>query len=241
MWTIYWILFGAIMGSFSNMLIWRLPRHENWITKPSYCPNCNHRLRVLDLIPILSYILLGGKCRYCKQPISPRYLIVELISATLWSFIPIIYTNYGLYYTIAYAVFIFFSLIIAVEDWYYQEVLSALLYIPLVAIGILVRYSWPTAIFLCTQFFILYWLALLIFKKQGLGDGDIIYAAICGFMLTNTMQAGYFLLVCSVVGIITAVLYALATHSGMKSLQFPFLPAMFASTLILILCDIIMI
>jgi len=63
-------------------------------------------------------------------------LIVELISATLWGFIPIVYTNYGLYYAIAYAVFIFFSLIIAVEDWYYQEVLSALLYIPLVVVGV---------------------------------------------------------------------------------------------------------
>jgi len=233
MWIIYWALFGAIMGSFSNMLIWRLPRHENWVVKPSYCPNCGHRLGLLDLIPIVSYVLLGGRCRYCKQPISPRYLIVELISATLWGFIPIVYTNYGLYYAIAYAVFIFFSLIIAVEDWYYQEVLSALLYIPLVVVGLLLWYNWASAAFLSVMFLVLYGASFLIFKKQGLGDGDIIYAAICGFMLTDVMQLGYFLLVCSVAGIITAVLYALATRSGMKSLQLPFLPAMFASTLIL--------
>jgi len=175
----------------------------------------------------------GGRCRYCKQPISPHYLIVELISATLWGFIPIVYTNYGLYYAIAYAVFIFFSLIIAVEDWYYQEVLSALLYIPLVVVGVLLWYNWASAAFLSVMFLVLYGASLLIFKKQGLGDGDIIYAAICGFMLTDVMQLGYFLLVCSVAGIITAVLYALATRSGMKSLQLPFLPAMFASTLIL--------
>jgi len=201
--------------------------------KPSYCPNCGHRLGLLDLIPIVSYVLLGGRCRYCKQPISPRYLIVELISATLWGFIPIVYTNYGLYYAIAYAVFIFFSLIIAIEDWYYQEVLSALLYIPLVVVGVLLWYNWASAAFLSVMFLVLYGASLLIFKKQGLGDGDIIYAAICGFMLTDVMQLGYFLLVCSVAGIITALLYVLATRSEIKSLQFPFLPAMFASTLIL--------
>jgi len=233
MWIIYWALFGAIMGSFSNMLIWRLPRHENWVVKPSYCPHCGHRLGLLDLIPIVSYVLLGGRCRYCKQPISPRYWILELISATLWCFIPIVYTNYGLYYAIAYAVFIFFSLFIAVEDWYYQEVLSTRLYIPVLGVGVLLWFNWASAAFLSVMFLVLYGASFLIFQKQGLGDGDIIYAAICGFMLTDVMQLGYFLLVCSVAGIITAVLYALATRSEMKSLQFPFLPAMFASTLIL--------
>ena len=239
MWIIYWILFGAIMGSFSNMLIWRLPRHENWVIKPSYCPNCGHRLGVLDLIPIVSYVILGGRCRYCKQPISPRYLIVELISATLWGLVPLVYANYGLYYTIAYSVFVFFSLLLAVEDWYYQEVQSVLLYIPLVAVGVLVWQHWPAALFLCVMFLILYVFALVVFKKEGLGDGDIIYAAACGFMITGPMQLGYFLLVCSAVGIVTALLYAVATHSTIKSLRFPFLPAMFASTVILILCGIL--
>jgi len=241
MWTIYWILFGAIMGSFSNMLIWRLPHHENWVIKPSYCPNCGHRLGVLDLIPIVSYVMLGGRCRYCKQPISLRYLIVELISATLWGFIPIVYTNYGLYYTIAYAVFVFFSLITAVIDWDYQEVHSMLLYIPLVVVGVLLWRNWSAGLFLCLLFLTLYIFALLVFKKEGLGDGDVIYAAVCGFMLTNPTMLGYFLLVCSAVGIVTALLYATVTHSGIKSLQFPFLPAMFASTVILILCGILVV
>jgi len=74
---------GAIVGSFLNMLIWRLPRNESIVFPPSHCPKCNAQLRILDLIPILSYILLKGRCRYCGDRIEPRYLIVELASSTL--------------------------------------------------------------------------------------------------------------------------------------------------------------
>lgn len=76
---------GAVVGSFLNMLIWRLPRGESIIFPPSHCPKCNARLHALDLIPILSYIMLRGRCRYCGERIEPRYLIVELASSILAS------------------------------------------------------------------------------------------------------------------------------------------------------------
>ncbi len=74
---------GAVIGSFLNMLIWRLPREESIVYPPSHCPKCNARLRFFDLLPILSYILLRGKCRYCGERIAPRYLIVELLASSL--------------------------------------------------------------------------------------------------------------------------------------------------------------
>ncbi len=74
---------GAVVGSFLNMLIWRLPRDESILFPPSHCPKCNARLHTLDLIPILSYIFLRGRCRYCGEKIEPRYLIVELASSLL--------------------------------------------------------------------------------------------------------------------------------------------------------------
>jgi leader peptidase (prepilin peptidase)/N-methyltransferase len=74
-------ILGALIGSFSNVLIYRLPRGESVVLPPSHCPHCNHRLSPLDLIPVLSWIFLGGRCRYCHAPISPRYPLVEAISA----------------------------------------------------------------------------------------------------------------------------------------------------------------
>ncbi|ULH14900.1 prepilin peptidase [Deinococcus sp. KNUC1210] len=78
--TVFAALLGLLIGSFSNVLIWRLPRHESINFPPSHCPHCNHQLAPLDLVPVLSWVALRGKCRYCGAPISPRYPVVELIT-----------------------------------------------------------------------------------------------------------------------------------------------------------------
>ncbi len=78
----YIIIFiiGITFGSFYTLAVYRIPKGEDITHKHSYCPNCNHKLNILDLIPVFSYIFLGGKCRYCKQKIRPRYLILEALS-----------------------------------------------------------------------------------------------------------------------------------------------------------------
>ena len=81
--TIFYImifLMGITFGSFYTLAVYRIPKGIDITHKHSYCPNCNHKLNFLDLIPIFSYIFLGGKCRYCKQKIRPRYLILETLS-----------------------------------------------------------------------------------------------------------------------------------------------------------------
>ena len=81
--TIFYImifLMGITFGSFYTLAVYRIPKGINITHKHSYCPNCNHKLNFLDLIPIFSYIFLGGKCRYCKQKIKSRYLILETLS-----------------------------------------------------------------------------------------------------------------------------------------------------------------
>lgn len=82
----YIILFiiGALFGSFYTLAVYRIPKRQDITHKHSYCPNCNHKLGFLDLIPIFSYIFLRGKCRYCKQKIRPRYLILEILSGLLF-------------------------------------------------------------------------------------------------------------------------------------------------------------
>jgi len=87
-------IFGITIGSFLNVVIWRLPRGGS-LVKPewSYCPNCEHRLGTWDLFPVFSFLLLGRRCRYCKQPISWRYPGIELLTgllflAAMWCFGP---------------------------------------------------------------------------------------------------------------------------------------------------------
>ncbi|CAN5510335.1 A24 family peptidase [soil metagenome] len=77
---------GACIGSFLNVVVWRLPRGESLSSPPSHCPNCNERLRWYDNIPVIGWLKLKGKCRFCKQPISPRYPIIETLTGGLFVF-----------------------------------------------------------------------------------------------------------------------------------------------------------
>lgn len=77
-------IIGTLFGSFYTLAVYRIPKRQDITHTHSYCPNCNHKLGFLDLIPIISYIFLKGKCRYCKEKIRPRYLILETLSGILF-------------------------------------------------------------------------------------------------------------------------------------------------------------
>lgn len=82
----YIIIFiiGTLFGSFYTLAVYRIPKRQDILYTHSYCPNCNHKLGLLDLFPIFSYIFLRGKCRYCKNKIRPRYLVLEMLSGILF-------------------------------------------------------------------------------------------------------------------------------------------------------------
>ncbi|MEN3000966.1 MAG: prepilin peptidase [Armatimonadota bacterium] len=84
---LFGVAFGAVVGSFLNMLIYRLPRRLSILFPPSHCPACQHRLGARDLIPLLSYLWQRGRCRYCRAPIPLRYFLVELWSASVWGWL----------------------------------------------------------------------------------------------------------------------------------------------------------
>lgn len=78
--AIIYFIIGTLLGSFCTLAVYRIPLKEDITHKRSFCPNCNHRLEFLDLIPVWSYVFLKGKCRYCNKKIRPRYLVLEVLS-----------------------------------------------------------------------------------------------------------------------------------------------------------------
>jgi len=82
--TVLIVLFGLCVGSFLNVVIYRLPNNMSLANPPSHCPNCGYELKWYDNVPILAYLFLGGKCRNCRDKISPRYIIVEMLNGALW-------------------------------------------------------------------------------------------------------------------------------------------------------------
>ncbi|HSX37129.1 MAG TPA: prepilin peptidase [Patescibacteria group bacterium] len=78
------LLLGLSFGSFVNAFVWRLHEHKDWVKERSICPHCKHELAATDLVPVLSWLWLRGKCRYCHKPISLQYPLVEIATALLF-------------------------------------------------------------------------------------------------------------------------------------------------------------
>lgn len=117
---IFMFITGVVLGSFYTLAVYRIPLKQDITHTRSYCPKCNHRLNFWDLIPVLSYIFLGGKCRYCKERIRPRYIMIELLSGIVFLLfgmylkIDILNIDYTKIVTLAYGVMFLSTVIITV-------------------------------------------------------------------------------------------------------------------------------
>ncbi|NSW89312.1 MAG: prepilin peptidase [Firmicutes bacterium] len=77
-------IMGLVVGSFLNVCIYRIPRRESVVAGASHCPDCGRKIKWYDMVPVLSYILLKGRCRFCKNRISLRYPVVEFLNGITW-------------------------------------------------------------------------------------------------------------------------------------------------------------
>jgi len=90
-WLVFIFAFGCCIGSFLNVVVYRLPRDKSLVRPGSACPACGEHIRFYDNIPLISWLLLGRKCRYCKVPISPRYFVIELLTGLVFLGLFILY------------------------------------------------------------------------------------------------------------------------------------------------------
>ena len=183
------IVIGLVIGSFLNVCIYRLQKNES-ISKPrSHCPNCKYQLKVWENIPVLSYILLRGKCSNCKIKISLRYPLVEILNATV--FVVVFY-----YFDISIETFllmIFFSIVIIITfiDIDVQLIPNNLLLISILPIMAYILISQSNsylshiigAILLALLFLIIGYIGKLIYKVDSMGMGDVKYAGVIGLLL----------------------------------------------------------
>jgi len=96
LWIVFLFAVGGCVGSFLNVVVYRLPRDKSLVAPPSSCPACGRGIRFYDNIPLISWLLLAGKCRYCKARISPRYLVIELLTALVFVGMFVLYFRCGL-------------------------------------------------------------------------------------------------------------------------------------------------
>jgi leader peptidase (prepilin peptidase)/N-methyltransferase len=119
-------LLGLFVGSFENVCIDRLPRGQSIVNPPSHCEVCNHKLGILDLVPVFSYLWLRGRCRYCRAPIPIRLPIVEGVTALLFTFL---YWKFSLGLELGiYLIYAILLIIIFVIDLEHQLVLNKITY-----------------------------------------------------------------------------------------------------------------
>jgi len=187
--NVFSIIFGAMVGSFLNVCIYRLPKEESIIWPRSHCPACKKMIRFYDNIPLISYLLLRGRCRYCKGPISIQYPLVEGITALSSLFL---FMKFGpsLSYLIYFA-FVAALIVITVIDLYHQIIPDGIS-LPGIGVGLLTSLVNPQITFFNSlmgillgggSLFLVATLYEWIFKREGMGGGDVKLLAMIGAFL----------------------------------------------------------
>lgn len=188
-------IFGLMLGSFYTVVGERLPEGKSIVNPPSHCPNCNHRLGILELMPVFSFLFLGGKCKNCRSKIPVLSTLIEILTS---SFFLIAYIRFGISIKLFIAlIFISMLVIVIVSDIRYMVICDEVLIIGNILIFILLIISIG---FKASMMSLIYGIASLlimlsiktlgdiIFKKESMGGGDIKLLGVFGFVLGFPMS-----------------------------------------------------
>ena len=222
-------VFGAIFGSFANVLIHRLPRRQSIVAPGSRCPSCGAPIRPWDNVPVVSYLLLRGRCRACGARISPRYLIVEIATGALMAGVV---WRFGLSLAaLRYGVLAFALLVIFFTDLEHQIIPNAVTY-PGILVGlVLSAASGQLAVSVAAGAAAgLAFLLLGVLSRGGMGGGDTKLAAMIGAFLGSPAVIVALFLAVALGGVAGLLLLALRLRGRKDSI--PFGPAMATGAMI---------
>lgn len=238
-------IFGAMIGSFLNMLIYRLPLQISLINpKRSICPNCGNQIKWSENIPIVSYLFLRGKCSNCKEPISLSYLFVEIISGVIFL---ALFLKFGLNTTfVLYSILFSLLLLLSFIDLKYKAVPDYLLLLSLLVAFLIPNFSFTDALlfaggFVLLDFFVTFYIQNIKAKitkneelqdQKALGEGDIPIVAILGGILG--VKLGLIAIIFASVFAIIPSIYSNLKHQQSET---PFIPYLALGLLVVLILD----
>jgi leader peptidase (prepilin peptidase)/N-methyltransferase len=204
--SLLWFVIGAIFGSAGNAILDRLPHNISWFSGRSRCDHCKHELQLLDLLPLLSYLMLRGKCRYCHQKIAVRNFVFELVIALGFAF----------FARVDFAALWWITLLISFMDWETQLVSDWL--VLLWGVIVFLSLGHVTGLNLIgaavgAGVIAALWAAT---RGRGMGSGDIEIAAVMGLWLGWPL-IGSGLIAAFIIGGIWGVILLLTKQATMKT------------------------
>ncbi len=242
------VIFGLALGSFINALVWRLKTKRNWVSERSVCPHCKHVLAAKDLIPVVSWLTLGGKCRYCKKPISAQYPAIELLTTVLFvcSYLFWPYTLMTVAGVAALVVWLL-CLIILVALLVYDlkwmllpNSLVAVLTVFAVVFTILRAASSDGVVGLVQSFvsgitfFAIFWTLFTVSKGKWIGGGDVKLALPLGLLAGGIAEVFLIIFLASLIGTLY-VLPSLVRGKVKVKTKLPFGPLLIIATVVVVL------
>lgn len=238
---VFAFILGSVLASFSGVIISRIPNHESIVEPPSHCPNCHHVIKWYDNIPILSYLILRGKCRYCKSHIPFSSLLLELLGPCSYLLAVLMI---GLEYKLIFVLpALMVLLIIAFIDYEHHFIYDATqIVLGVIAIAdvmtfSLLRMEVPISEFIgggvaLILFCLIKFGGRALLKKECLGGGDVILVTIAGFHL-GYLELIFMMLIASIVGSVIEVTISILKKDKEREVAFaPYLCLGYAVSLI---------
>jgi len=182
------LVLGLLFGSFFNVCIYRIPRQESIAFPASHCPHCQQPIKPWDNIPVLSYLLLGGKCRACRVPIAWRYPAVEALTAGI--FVVLLHT-YGISYELLWYLILLCALLVISFIDFDHRIIPDVISLPGIVLGLSASYFLPITWFEAVLgavvggglIFAVGSVGGWVFKKEAMGGGDVKLMAMIGAFL----------------------------------------------------------
>ena len=239
--AIYIFILGLLIGSFLNVCIYRIPRGESIAYPPSHCTSCGNKIKYYDLIPVLSWIFLRGKCRKCNEKISSRYALIELTTAILFL---LTYFEYGVsIYLLKFLILIPFLIVIAMIDYDTMDVYTTTTWcaiaMGIVLLGVNFYLGEPVDIYIYGAILgagtitLIILLSKLILGSEGMGWGDAEICGLCGLFLGLKLTIVMMFFSFIIGGVIGVYLLWFKKKSGRS--EMPFGPSIIISALLIMI------